>query len=148
MVSGFVLDASVAAAWCFSDETTLESDALRESLTEQRAMVPRLWHAETANLLLMAERRQRIKPERREELLELLASLPIETQDEADRLRGPVHSPGLLASTNWRDRADSKQGKWNRKRRRTRKWISAWTELIPSPMEDDRFALSSWAAAA
>jgi len=90
MVSGFVLDASVAAAWCFADETTPESDALRESLAEQHALVPRLWHAETTNLLLMAERRRRIRPGRCEELLELLASLPIETQDESDRLRGPI----------------------------------------------------------
>jgi len=90
MVSDFVLDASVAAAWCFADETTPESDALRDSLTERRAVVPRLWHAETTNLLLMAERRQRIQPERCEELLELLASLPIDTQDEPDRMRGPV----------------------------------------------------------
>ena len=89
-MSGFVLDASVAAAWCFADETTPKSDALRDSLTEQRAVVPLLWHAETTNLLLMAERRQRIKPERCEELLELLASLPIETQNESDRMRGPV----------------------------------------------------------
>jgi predicted nucleic acid-binding protein len=90
MVSSFVLDASVAAAWCFADETTPGSDALRESLVERRAVVARLWHTETTNLLLTAERRQRIKPERCEELLELLASLPIETQDESDRLRGPV----------------------------------------------------------
>jgi predicted nucleic acid-binding protein len=73
MVSSFVLDASVAAAWCFADETTPEIDALRESLAERRAVVPRLWHTETTNLLLMAERRQRFKPERCEELLELLA---------------------------------------------------------------------------
>src|SRR5487761_2518489 len=90
MVSGFVPGASVAAAWCFADATTPESDARRESLTERRAMGPRLWYAETANLLLTAERRQRIKPERCEELLDLPASLPIETQDESDRLRGPV----------------------------------------------------------
>ena len=90
MVSGFVLDASVTAAWCFADETTPESDALRDSLAEQRAVVPLLWHAETTNLLLTAERRQRIKPERCDELLQLLASLPIETQDESDRMRGPV----------------------------------------------------------
>src|SRR5487761_2504562 len=90
MVSGFVPGASVAAAWCFADATTPASDALRESLAEQRAVVPRLWHAETANLLLTAARRQRIKPERCDELLDRLASLPIETQDESDRLRGPV----------------------------------------------------------
>ena len=53
VASGFVLDASVAAAWCFADETTPESDALRGSLAERRALVPRLWRAETTNLLLM-----------------------------------------------------------------------------------------------
>jgi predicted nucleic acid-binding protein len=90
MTSGFELDASVTAAWCFADETTPRSDALRDSLTERRAVVPLLWHAETTNLLLMAERRQRIGPGRCEELLELLASLPIETQNETDRMRGPV----------------------------------------------------------
>jgi len=53
-------------------------------------VVPLLWHAETTNLLLMAERRKRIEPGRCEELLELLASLLIETQNETDRMRGPV----------------------------------------------------------
>ena len=33
---------------------------------------------------------RRIKRDRCGELLELLASLPIDTQDESDRLRGPV----------------------------------------------------------
>ena len=90
MTSGFLLDASVTAAWYFADETTPRSDALRDSLTERRSVVPLLWHAETTNLLLMAERRKRIEPGRCEELLELLASLPIETQKEPDRMRGPV----------------------------------------------------------
>jgi predicted nucleic acid-binding protein len=90
VVNGFVLDASVTAAWCFADETTPESDALRDSLAEQRGVVPSLWHAETTNLLLTAERRRRITSERCAELLELLASLPIDTYDETDRVRGPV----------------------------------------------------------
>ena len=62
MVSGCVLDFPIATAWCFTGETTPESGALRQSLTEQHGIAPRLWHAETTNLLLMAERRQRIKP--------------------------------------------------------------------------------------
>lgn len=87
---GFVLDASVTAAWCFADEATPASEALRDSLTEQDALVPTLWHAETTNLLLTAERRKRITPGRCTELLELLGSLPIVTADETDRIRGPV----------------------------------------------------------
>jgi predicted nucleic acid-binding protein len=90
MVGGFVLDASVTAAWCFSDEATTASEALRDSLTERDAVVPTLWHAQTTNLLLTAERRKRITPERCTELLELLGSLPIETVDETDRIRGSV----------------------------------------------------------
>ena len=37
-----------------------------------------------------AERRPRVRPDRCEELLELLASLPIDTQNESDRQRGPA----------------------------------------------------------
>jgi hypothetical protein len=33
--------------------------------------------------------------------------------------------PDLLASTDWQGCAGSKQGKWNRKSRKTRKWIPA-----------------------
>jgi predicted nucleic acid-binding protein len=90
MVGGFVLDASVTAAWCFADEATAASDALRDSLTERHAVVPVLWHAESTNLLLLAERRRRITPHRCDELLELLGSLPIETVDGTGRVRGPV----------------------------------------------------------
>jgi predicted nucleic acid-binding protein len=85
-----VLDASVTAAWCFADESTQASEALHASLAESSAVVPSLWHAESANLLLVAERRQRITAERCAELLELIDILPIETVDETTRMRGPV----------------------------------------------------------
>lgn len=90
MVADFVLDASVTAAWCFGDEATQASRALHESLGSRRAVVPTLWHAENANLLLVAERRNRITPERCTELLELIGILPVETIDESDRIRGPI----------------------------------------------------------
>jgi predicted nucleic acid-binding protein len=90
VVAAFVLDASVAASWCFADEATPSGEALRESMTERKAVVPTLWHAECANLLLVAERRKRITPERCAELLDLFDILPVETVDESDRMRGPV----------------------------------------------------------
>ncbi len=90
MVAPFVLDASVAAAWCFADEATPATEGLRGSLALRKVLVPSLWHAETTNLLLVAERRKRITPERCSELLELFAVFPLETVDGTDRMRGPV----------------------------------------------------------
>jgi predicted nucleic acid-binding protein len=90
MVAAVAIDASVTAAWCFADEATAASDALRAGLIDQGAVVPVLWHAESANVLLVAERRKRITPDRCAELLELLGELPIETDDGTQRIRGPV----------------------------------------------------------
>jgi predicted nucleic acid-binding protein len=90
MVEAVAIDASVTAAWCFSDEATVASDALREGLSRRGAVVPVLWHAESANVLLVAERRKRITPDRCSELLELLGELPIETDDGTERIRGSV----------------------------------------------------------
>jgi predicted nucleic acid-binding protein len=70
--------------------STPASDVLRESLTGRQAVVPTLWHTESANLLLAAERRKRITTARCDALIELLDALPIETADETNRLRGPV----------------------------------------------------------
>jgi predicted nucleic acid-binding protein len=85
-----VIDASVTAAWCFHDEATDASRALHRSLPYRQVVVPLLWHAECANLLLMAERRKRISADRCLELLELLGGLPIDTDAETARIRGPV----------------------------------------------------------
>lgn len=85
-----VVDASVTAAWCFHDEATDASRALHRSLPHRQVVVPLLWHAECANLLLTAERRKRVSSERCSELLDLLGALPIETDDETAQIRGPV----------------------------------------------------------
>ena len=85
-----VVDASVTAAWCFQDEATEASRALHQSLPHRQVVVPLLWHAECANLLLTAERRNRVSVERSAELLDLLDALPIETDDETAHIRGSV----------------------------------------------------------
>jgi len=90
MVEAVVIDASVTAAWCFHDEATEASRALHRSLRYRQVVVPLLWHAECANLLLMAERRNHVAAERCSELLDLLGSLPIETNAEPSRIRGAV----------------------------------------------------------
>ena len=90
MVAPVVIDASVTAAWCFHDEATPASRDLLRSLPHRQVVVPLLWHAECANLLLTAERRNRVSAERCAELLELIGSLPVETDPETARIPGPV----------------------------------------------------------
>ena len=55
----FVLDCSVALAWCFPDEKAAAPQAVLDSLTDARAIVPSLWHLEVGNSLLVGERRGR-----------------------------------------------------------------------------------------
>lgn len=81
-MTGFVLDCSIAAAWCFEDEASPEVDALLERARSTRAVVPPLWHWEIANVLQMAARRQRIAPADIPVRLGLLGVLPIDTDLE------------------------------------------------------------------
>ena len=74
-----VLDSSTALAWMLPAESSAESDALLDRIAEAGAVVPGLWRLETANGLLMAERRGRITLAERQEALSILADLPIQT---------------------------------------------------------------------
>src|SRR5207248_10869854 len=56
---GFVLDGSVALAWCFPDEKAAYPQPVLDSLAGARAAVPSLWHLEAGNSLLVGERRRR-----------------------------------------------------------------------------------------
>jgi predicted nucleic acid-binding protein len=57
----FVLDASVAVAWCFADESTEFTEGVLDLLSAgAEALVPGVWPLEVANALLVAERRKRI----------------------------------------------------------------------------------------
>jgi predicted nucleic acid-binding protein len=55
-----VLDASLAAAWCFADKATDSSDRLLDRVAQEGAVVPSHFVIELANVLLTAERRGRI----------------------------------------------------------------------------------------
>jgi predicted nucleic acid-binding protein len=86
-LSGFVLDASTALAWCFKDEDTTDADRAQQRLTDSWALVPRIWHAEVANGLVAGERRKRIDwpdLERSVALLETL-DIRIDTTEIASR---------------------------------------------------------------
>ena len=73
----FVLDSSVALAWCFEDEQTPEVIALLREVAELGAVVPSLWPLEVLNGLTMAERRRRLDGSRRRQMAALLRELPI-----------------------------------------------------------------------
>jgi len=77
----FVVDASVALAWCFQDEATNWTDGLLERLRHgDRAVVPAHWPAEISNALSFAARKKRITLDFPAVFWDQLARLPIETE--------------------------------------------------------------------
>ncbi|MDA8193565.1 MAG: type II toxin-antitoxin system VapC family toxin [Thermaerobacter sp.] len=74
----FVLDASVALAWCFPDESNAYADALLHRFREETAMVPAVWPLEVANALVVGVRRSRLTPEQLAHAGRLLQELPID----------------------------------------------------------------------
>ena len=89
----FVLDASVALAWCFEDEATAETDAVLEQLAEDSAVAPSLWELEVINVLLLTERRGRITESQTARFVALLTQLPI-LIDSADADMASVLAAG------------------------------------------------------
>jgi predicted nucleic acid-binding protein len=81
-LSRFVLDASVALAWCFEDESSAAADEILDHLASNEALVPATWPAEVGNALLAGERRKRITPAGISRSLGLLGELNIRA-DEA-----------------------------------------------------------------
>ncbi len=77
----FVLDASIALSWCFSDEATSETTSLLDSLETSIAYVPQLWPLEVGNILIGAERRQRISYAGITKFLTLLENLNIHVDE-------------------------------------------------------------------
>ena len=78
----FVLDNSVALAWCFEDEQTPAIIAILDRLTEAGAVVPQLWPIEAVNGLLTAERRGRITGAERQRLANFMRALPISVDEQ------------------------------------------------------------------
>lgn len=78
----FVLDASIALAWCFEDEATLETTALLDKLTTEIAFVPELWRLELGNILIGALKRKRITAAKAAEFFAILDIINIQTDKE------------------------------------------------------------------
>ena len=76
----WVVDSSIALAWGLPDETSKEADRFLSRISMRSILwVPALWWYETANALLMAQRRKRLTEAERIRLMELYRRLPIRT---------------------------------------------------------------------
>lgn len=58
-----IVDCSVAMAWVLRDEASPYANGALDTVVAEGGMVPELWWLETRNVLLMAERRNRITQE-------------------------------------------------------------------------------------
>lgn len=73
----FVLDASVAASWAFPDEGSPSAAQALELLAKDSATVPTLFWFELRNILVVNERRGRIREASTRAFLHDMALLPI-----------------------------------------------------------------------
>jgi len=91
----FVVDNSVVMAWCFEDEASTYTEGVLDQLRGTQALVPVIWPLEAANVLLIAERRDRLTEAQAAHFAQLLQGLPI-LVEEADvaRTLGPILAVG------------------------------------------------------
>jgi predicted nucleic acid-binding protein len=82
MMKSFVVDNSVVMSWCFNDEANKYGDAVLGRLAESTAIVPPIWPLEVVNVLLVAERRNRLKQVDSVRFITLLSQLPIVVEHE------------------------------------------------------------------
>ena len=61
MPERFVIDNSVVMSWCFQDEANEYAETILDSLCDCEAIVPAVWPLEVGNVLVMAERRNRLR---------------------------------------------------------------------------------------
>ncbi len=78
-----VVDASVAAAWCFRDEEgSGEAEQAIARLSLETGIVPGLFWHEMRNVLVVAERRDRMEASAIDRHLRRLRLLPLVTDDD------------------------------------------------------------------
>ena len=83
MQAELVLDNSIVMTWCFEDELNQYADDVLDSLKYKRAIVPSIWALEVGNVLVVAERKGRLKRGDCLGFLEILSELPIDIEQES-----------------------------------------------------------------
>jgi predicted nucleic acid-binding protein len=86
----FVLDCSVTMTWCFAEEATKKTIALRDCLLETTCHVPSIWPLEINNVLWSNIKRKRISLSQSSRFKYLLKSLPINIDLKASDLWNEV----------------------------------------------------------
>jgi predicted nucleic acid-binding protein len=76
-LSEVVVDASMALAWCFPDETSNYADGVLVSLERKTMLVPVVWGLEIANAVLTGERKKRLNQPEIQRFITLLESLSL-----------------------------------------------------------------------
>ena len=79
-MTGVVVDASTALAWCFPDENSDYADAVLVALEGKTIIVPSIWSLEIANAVLVGERTKRLRQPEIQRFTALLEGLLL-TQD-------------------------------------------------------------------
>ncbi len=86
-MADFVVDNSVVMSWCFADEGGDYGDRILGRLETAEALVPSVWPLEVGNVLLVAERRNRLTEAGTVRFFALLNGLPIMVEQETpDRM--------------------------------------------------------------
>jgi len=83
MGGDFVIDNSVVMTWCFKDEDNEYSDRMLNKLEHATVFVPSIWPLEVTNVLLSAERKNRIGEADSMRFIALLSELPIVVDQES-----------------------------------------------------------------
>lgn len=79
-----VLDSSVALAFVYAEETSLDIRDVFQTVSRDGAWAPSLWRLEVANVLEMGVRRGRHGSEFRDQTLMDLSALPVRVDPETD----------------------------------------------------------------
>ena len=74
----FVLDASVTASWAFRDEQHPHADLALERIRADQALAPSLWWFDVRNILIVSERRKRLREAETAAFLRDLATLGVD----------------------------------------------------------------------
>ena len=95
----FVVDNSVVMAWCFEDEASAYTEGVLDRLRDTQALVPAIWPLEVANVLLTAERHDRLNEAQTAHFAQLLQLLPILVEGaDVARILGSVLAVGRAHS--------------------------------------------------
>lgn len=94
-----VIDASIAASWCFEDEQAAASERVLNDLPRVGGAIPGLFWHEIRNVLIVNERRARIEPSDSARFLMRLRNLRLHHDDDHDEesVMGLARSHSLSA---------------------------------------------------